>query len=68
MKDFLKGTIGKMLQILLGIIGLSCFVFSFGSCIQDNMGQGYLLIFIGFLCFATSFGIRYWLGYIIKTR
>ncbi len=68
MKDFLRGTIGKLLQIFLNIIGLVFIAGSFFSCALDGVGQGSILTIVGILCLAASFGIRYWLGHIVRIK
>ena len=65
MKDFLRGTMGCALQIVLFVAG--CFLIAYsvdrGSDISRN-----LMIVLGILCFCAVFGIRYWLGNIFRIR
>lgn len=65
-KDFLVGTFGKILQVVL--IGAGIFLVISGL-IDDP--QGRLLvgrIIGGILCLCASFGIRYALGHIVRFR
>jgi len=68
MRDFLRGTIGKFLQIILGIAGLVFIISSFVSCGNENTGTGTLYLILAILCWSASFGIRYWLGHIFRQR
>jgi len=65
-RDFLVGTFGKVLQVVL--IGAGLFLVISGL-IDDPMG-GLLIgrIIGGVLCLCASFGIRYALGQIIRFR
>ncbi len=65
-RDFLVGTFGKVLQVVL--VGAGIFVVISGL-IDDPMG-GLLIsrIIGGVLCLCASFGIRYALGQIIRIR
>jgi len=68
MKDFLRGTIGRLLQIVLGLTSFICFISGFVSCGNQHMGTGSVLIVVAILCLSAIFGIRYWLGHVIRTR
>jgi len=68
MKDFLRGTIGRLLQIILGIAGLIFIISSFVSCGNEHTGTGTLYLVLGILCLSAVFGIRYWLGHIFRQR
>jgi protein-S-isoprenylcysteine O-methyltransferase Ste14 len=61
MRDILKGAFGMFLTIILVILG---FAFLFGGIFSANI----IAIIIGILCFCFAFGIRYWLGHIIRHR
>lgn len=65
-RDFLVGTFGKVLQVVL--VGAGLFLVISGL-IDDPMG-GLLIgrIIGGVLCLCASFGIRYALGQIIRFR
>jgi len=65
-KDFLVGTCGKVLQVVL--VGVGIFLLISGL-IDDP--QGRLLvgrIIGGILCLCASFGVRYALGHIVRFR
>ena len=68
MRDFLKGTIGRFLQIILVIAGLALIVESLVSCGNEHTGIGSLYLILAILCFSAAFGIRYWLGHIIRQK
>lgn len=75
MRDFLRGTLGTLLQILLGILGAILFVWGGMSCMFGSVsesrglvGGGSFLVFLGVLCFCSIVGIRYWLGSIHRLR
>jgi hypothetical protein len=61
MRDILKGAFGMLLTIMLVILG---FVMVFGGFMSGN----FIVLFLGIVCFALAFGIRYWLGHIIRHR
>ena len=65
-KDFLVGTFGKVLQVVLIGAGLYLLI---NGLIGDPQG-GLLIgsIIGGVLCLCASFGIRYALGQIIRFR
>jgi len=65
-KDFLVGTFGKVLQVVL--VGAGLFLLISGL-IDDP--QGKLLvgrIIGGILCLCASFGVRYALGHVVRFR
>ena len=65
-KDFLVGTFGKVLQVVL--VGAGLFLLISGL-IDDP--QGKLLvgrIIGGILCICASFGVRYALGHVVRFR
>ena len=65
MKDFLRGTMGCALQIVLLVAGCLLIAYSGdgGSAVSRN-----LMLVLGILCFCAVFGIRYWLGNIFRIR
>jgi len=72
MRDFLRGTIGILLQWLLVLAG---FVFLAGGWVTCGVGNstattviGGFLVILGIICFAAVAGIRYWLGHIVRIR
>jgi len=69
MKDFLRGTLGKLLQILLVIAGFMLLALSC-EFHPDTMGNiaSIVLKILGILCFCAVFGIRYWLGNIVRLK
>jgi len=65
-KDFMVGTFGKVLQVVL--VGAGIFLLISGL-IDDP--QGKLLvgrIIGGILCLCASFGVRYALGHVVRFR
>jgi uncharacterized membrane protein YadS len=61
MRDFLKGMFGKLLQIVLTLLG-------FGLLLGGIFGGSTIAIIIGVLCLCAAFGVRYWLGHIVRYR
>jgi hypothetical protein len=71
MKDFLLGTFGRLLQIVLGILSIFLMFSGLLSCSSGGTGQtimGWILFILGVLCGCAVFGIRYWLGHIVRMR
>lgn len=68
MKDFIKGTLGKFLQVILAIVGAIFFVVSLVACGSGEIVGGGIFMALSILSFCAIFGIRYWLGHIIRTR
>lgn len=68
MRDFLRGTIGKLLQLLLGLGAFIFLVSSFVSCGTGHTTQGGIYLVLGVLSACATFGIRYWLGHILRHR
>ncbi len=68
MGDFLKGTIGRFLQIILAIAGFILIIASFVSCGNEHTGVGTFYLILAILCWSAIFGIRYWLGHIFRQR
>jgi len=67
MRDFLRGTFGMLLQIVLTVLGL---FFLAASCVGVvfSPGAGAVGVVLGILCLCAAFGIRYWLGTIHRHR
>jgi len=65
MRDFLRGTLGILLQVVLTILGIGLLGL---SCLGGSSGGGIILIILGILCFCAVGGIRYWLGHIARIR
>jgi hypothetical protein len=65
MRDFLRGTMGCVLQIVLFVAGFSLIGVGADRGL-DALGK--LLLVLGILCFCAVFGIRYWLGNIFRIR
>ena len=61
MRDFLRGTIGKVLQVILVVLGI---MFVVGGIFAGSI----VTVVIGILCWCIAFGIRYWLGHIIRYK
>ena len=68
MRDFLRGTLGILAQVALGIIGLILFISSLVSCGSSHTTAGGVYLFLGILCWCAISGIRYWLGHIVRMR
>lgn len=71
MNDFLRGTLGKLAQIVLTLLGFLLLFSGFFSCALSNSGNSGVSIFLvilGIVCFCAVFGIRYWLGSINRLR
>ncbi|MFA6612470.1 MAG: hypothetical protein WCS64_02705 [Dehalococcoidales bacterium] len=66
--DFLRGTFGCMMQLVLVGLALLFGTLGFVSCASDNSGIGGIFIFLSILCLAAEFGIRYALGNINRIR
>jgi len=65
MRDFLRGTMGCALQIVLFVAG--CFLIAYGADRESDVARN-LMIVLGILCFCAIGGIRYWLGSIFRIR
>jgi hypothetical protein len=65
MRDFLRGTMGCALQIVLFVAGFSLIGVGAGRGF-DAFGK--LLLVLGILCLCAVFGIRYALGSIFRIR
>lgn len=65
MKDFLRGTAGCFLQVVLFAAG--CFLIAYSGDTGSGVSQK-LLIVLGILCFCAVAGIRYSLGNIFRIR
>ncbi len=68
MKDFLRGMIGRLLQIVLGLASFICFIAGFVSCGNQHVGTGSVLIVVAILCLSAIFRIRYWLGHVVRMK
>ena len=67
MRDFLKGTLGTVLQVVLVFLGV---VLLGASCVAGvySSAMGIVCLVLSILCFCTVAGIRYWLGHIVRMR
>jgi len=69
MKDFLRGTLGMLLQVVLNIAGLLLVGIGCVSCMfGEASGPGVVCAILGVLCFCAAFGIKYWLGHVARLR
>jgi Kef-type K+ transport system membrane component KefB len=72
MNDFLRGTLGRLVQIVLAIIGILFLFISVMSCSfssqHGSIVMGWIFFILGILCFCAIYGIRYWLGTIIRRK
>jgi len=65
MKDFLRGTAGCFLQVVLVVAGFSLI----GLAAENDFDAlGKLFLVLGILCFCAVAGIRYSLGNIFRMR
>jgi uncharacterized membrane protein len=65
MRDFLKGTMGCALQVVLFVAAVSLI----GLAANHNFDAiGKLFLVLGILCFCAIAGIRYALGNILRIR
>ena len=65
MKDFLRGTMGCFLQVVLFVLGI---VLIGASCVAGLGAGNILFLVLGILCFCAVAGIRYSLGNIFRIR
>ena len=65
MKDFLRGTLGVLAQIVLLMLGI---VLLIGGCVAGSGAGSIAMIILGILCLCAVAGIRYWLGHIVRMR
>ncbi len=72
MNDFLKGTFGRLLQIVFGLLSIILIFSGIMSCgFGDSTGDtasGWILFILGVVSGCAVFGIRYWLGHIGRIR
>lgn len=62
MKDILKGAVGKLIQIVLTLLG---FILLLVGIISGSFGWGLIGAII---CWCLAYGINYWLGHIMRMR
>ena len=67
LRDFLVGTVGRLLQIIFALLGLGL-VFVGLVGLSASTVLGVLCIIGGVLCFCAVYGIRYAIGHIIRHR
>ena len=65
MRDFLRGTLGTLLQVVLTIMGIVLLGF---SCATGSQSGFIVFIVLGIVCLSAAAGIRYWLGTIHRHR
>ncbi len=71
MNDFLRGTLGRFLQIIFAVISLFLLFAGLMSCATGRTGGqviGWVLFLFGVLFGSAVFGIRYWLGHVVRIR
>ena len=71
MRDFLRGTLGRLLQLLLTGLSIIFILAGLISCAIGGTGQtvtGWVLFILGLVFASAVFGIRYWLGHIVRLR
>ncbi len=72
MNDFLRGTLGRLLQIVFSILSVILMFSGLMSCgAGDSTGDtvlGWVLFILGVILGCAVFGIRYWLGHIGRIR
>ena len=59
--DFLKGFLGKLLQVLLIGVGIALLI---GGIFSANI----LIVIASIVCFCAAGAIKYWLGHIVRIR
>ena len=65
MKDFLRGTLGVLAQVVLLMLGI---VLLIGGCVAGSGAASIAMLILGILCLCAVAGIRYWLGHIVRMR
>ena len=68
MRDFLRGTLGRLAMVALAIIGFIFMIVSLVSCGSSHMAEGWIFFILGIVCWCSVGGIRYWLGNIFRMR
>lgn len=68
MRDFLAGTFGRFLQLVFSVAGLVLFVVGLVSCGSERAVLGGVLLLLSVLSWCAVFGVRYWLGHIMRVR
>jgi len=68
MRDFLRGTLGRLAMVALAIIGFIFMIISLVSCGSSHMVEGWLFFILGIVCWCAVGGVRYWLGHIVRMR
>ena len=71
MRDFLRGTFGKLLQIVFAFLSIILIFTGIMSCAVGSTGStigGWIMFILGILLGCASFGVRYWLGHIARVR
>jgi len=67
-RDFLAGTFGRFLQLVFSVVGLVLFIVGLVSCSDEQVALGGAFLLLSMLCFCAVFGVRYWLGHIMRIR
>lgn len=68
MSEYLTGTSGRLVQIVLAVIGV---IFSFAAIVSFGTSQtvvGCAYLFLGILCWGAILYIRYWLRHTASNR
>ena len=68
MSEYLTGTSGRLVQIVLAVIGV---IFSFAAIVSFGTSQivvGYGYLVLGILCWCIIGFIRRWLRHAVKNR
>jgi len=65
MADFLRGTLGVLLQIVLAIAGIALIGL---ACVPSSEARSIAFMILGIVCFSAVAGVRYWLGTIHRHR
>ncbi len=70
MNTFLRGTLGKLLQLVFTVLGVILVSMGLFSCAGgQSTGTtilGWFLFILGIVSFGAVFGVRYWLGHVVK--
>lgn len=68
MMAYLKSKPGRLLQMLIGILGFLFFFIGFITCMTAPTIVGGVYLFLGILCWCVIGGVRYWLGHMVRNR
>jgi len=67
MRDFLRGTLGMVLRVVLGFASIVSIISGL-NYLFSNVAVGIVLLVLGLLFGCASYGVKYWLGNIYRLR